>query len=185
MKAECKAQGKEGRKGQGDRPKAHASGDHRPKGHQEKDKDAGIRHCFRAGQGHGVEGAELLGALLRQGVMAHINQAIDFETASLVADEFGYELELGMFQEETLLAESEDRPEDLIHRPPVVTIMGHVDHGRPHCWIIFDIQTSRRASRGHHAAHRAYYVETEGGDIVFLDTRAMRPSPPCGPGAQR
>ncbi|HUU79821.1 MAG TPA: translation initiation factor IF-2 [Acidobacteriota bacterium] len=119
----------------------------------------------------GTKGSELLKRLISLGVVANINQHIDFETASLVADEFGYELALDTFKEESVIAERADRPEDLKPRPPVVTIMGHVDHGKTS--LLDHIRKSNIIGEefGGITQHiGAYYVESERGDIAFLDT---------------
>ena len=119
----------------------------------------------------GIKGPELIKKLMALGAGVSLNQSIDFETASVVADDFGYELELGTFKEEQLISEAEDKPEDLESRPPVVTIMGHVDHGKTS--LLDYIRQSKiiDGESGGITQHiGAYYVKTDRGDIVFLDT---------------
>jgi translation initiation factor IF-2 len=119
----------------------------------------------------GIKAVDLIKRLIGLGVTLSINQAMDYETASVVADELGYELELDSFEEAKFISETPDRPEDLVTRPPVVTIMGHVDHGKTS--LLDYIRKSNiigKESGGITQHIGAYYVETDVGDIVFLDT---------------
>jgi len=119
----------------------------------------------------GVKASEVIKALMALNVMATVNQTIDFDTASLVATEFDYELEKAFFEEETILKAKEDDPEKLSERPAVVTVMGHVDHGKTSLLdVIRKTKVTDNEAGGITQHIGAYLVATEKGKIVFLDT---------------
>jgi translation initiation factor IF-2 len=107
------------------------------------------------------------------GFMATVNQSIDYETAAMVAAEFDYEAERAgaAFEEEEILKQETDDPEMLQERPPVVTIMGHVDHGKTSLLDVIRKTSITETEAGGITQHiGAYHVATDKGRIVFLDT---------------
>ncbi len=119
----------------------------------------------------GIKAGEMIKTLMGMGVMTTVNQTIDFETAVLVASEFDYEVERATFEEEAFLKVEEDDPTLQIERSPVVTIMGHVDHGKTSLLDVIRETRITDIEAGGITQHiGAYYVNTEKGQIAFLDT---------------
>ena len=119
----------------------------------------------------GVKAREVITKLRELGLMATVNQAIDFDTASLVATEFDYEAEKTGFEEAEILQAVPDREEDLKTRPPVITIMGHVDHGKTSLLDAIRQTKITEGEAGGITQHiGAYNVKLDAGQVVFLDT---------------
>ena len=119
----------------------------------------------------GIKAGEMIKILMGMGVMTTVNQSIDFDTAVVVAAEFDYEVERAAFEEETVLRQAADDPEKLQERPPVVTIMGHVDHGKTSLLDVIRKTKITETEAGGITQHiGAYHVATDRGRIAFLDT---------------
>ncbi|MBU4002088.1 MAG: translation initiation factor IF-2 [Proteobacteria bacterium] len=119
----------------------------------------------------GIKANEIIRKLMISGVMATVNQVVDFETAAVVASEFEYEVERAAFEEDVVLKTTVDEPDMLILRPPVVTVMGHVDHGKTSLLDAIRKTNVTEFEAGGITQHiGAYNVQTDKGQIIFLDT---------------